>query len=152
MLLKIRSIQWSTTSIKSRGMYYPVCRMVHIKDPLLLFGNISSHRRSNTIGAHGQMIVTPPPPPRPPNQCCFLGSFWLGTPGPSGTPTHCPPYPLACYAPGSSWWHGFLSGGFAELRSIEANTYIYHLMNAILWSDNNTSLTVRERSASWTRN
>ena len=26
---------------KGRGMFYPVCRMVHIKEPLLLFGKSS---------------------------------------------------------------------------------------------------------------
>ena len=29
-----------TIGYKGRGMCYPVCRMVHIKDPLLLIGKI----------------------------------------------------------------------------------------------------------------
>ena len=42
-----RSSQCSTTGNKGRGMYYPVCGMVHIKEPLLLI------EKSSPCGGRG---------------------------------------------------------------------------------------------------
>ena len=47
-LFKSRSSQCSTTGVKTgRGMCYPVCGMIHIKEPLLLFA------KSNPCGGSG---------------------------------------------------------------------------------------------------
>ena len=40
---------------KGRGMYYPVCGMVHIKEPLLLIGKSSKHLNSPQYSPCGQL-------------------------------------------------------------------------------------------------
>ena len=34
---------------KGRGMYYPVCGMMHIKEPLLLIGNLCGGQRVSSL-------------------------------------------------------------------------------------------------------
>ena len=42
MLIAIsHSSQWSTTGVKGHGMCYPVCGMMHIKEPMLLLERVA---------------------------------------------------------------------------------------------------------------